>query len=90
MDKDTLKQTIVNANKAYREGKPIMSDSAFDELVEQYQNLVSKEEYSKFRDSLHEVAGKVKHPFIMGSLNKLKAEEPKEIIKFIKENVQLF
>lgn len=87
MDKDTLKQTIVNANKAYREGKPFMSDIDFDELVEQYQSLVSKEEYSNFRDSLHEVAGKVKHPFIMGSLNKLKAEEPKEVIKFIKENV---
>ena len=87
MEKERLKQTIVIANKAYREGKPTMSDSAFDDLVEQYRWLVSEEEFSSFRDSLHEVAGKTKHPYVMGSLNKLKAECRDDVLKFIRENV---
>lgn len=61
-----------------------MDDLQFDALVEQFQSQVSKDEYDKFRDSLHEVKGKVKHPFIMGSLDKLKIEEPDNIIKFLK------
>ena len=87
MEKERLKQTIVIANKAYREGKPTMSDSAFDDLVEQYRWLVSEEEFSSFRDSLHEAAGKTKHPYVMGSLNKLKAECRDDVLKFIRENV---
>jgi len=83
MNKEELKQKILNANKAYREGKPIISDIQFDELVEKFQTLVSEDEYNEFRDSLHEVAGKVKHPFVMGSLDKLKAENDDDIKKFI-------
>lgn len=64
-----------------------MSDAAFDDLVEQYQKLASEEEFSSFRDSLHEVAGKSKHPYVMGSLNKLKAERRDDVLKFIRENV---
>ena len=64
-----------------------MSDSAFDDLVEQYRWLVSEEEFSSFRDSLHEAAGKTKHPYVMGSLNKLKAECRDDVLKFIRENV---
>ena len=81
---DELKSKIIQANKLYREGNPIMDDLQFDALVEQLQTQVSKDEYDKFRDSLHEVKGKVKHPFIMGSLDKLKIEEPDNIIKFLK------
>lgn len=87
MEKERLKQAIVNANKAYQEGKPMMADTAFDDLVEQYQKLVSEEEFSSFRDSLHEAAGKTKHPYVMGSLNKLKAECKDDVLKFIRENV---
>lgn len=81
---DELKAKIIQANKLYREGNPIMDDLQFDSLVEQYQSQVSEDEYNTFRDSLHEVKGKVKHPFVMGSLDKLKIEEPDAIVKFIK------
>lgn len=84
MDKEALKSKISAANIAYRSGTPIMSDQAFDDLCDEYQKLVSEDEWSAFRDSLHEVKGKVKHPFIMGSLDKLKFEEPVEVKKFIK------
>lgn len=85
MKKEEFKAKIIAANTAYRAGVPTMTDQAFDDLVEQYQALVSAKEFDKFRDSLHEVKGKVKHPFIMGSLDKLKAEEPATVKKFIDE-----
>ena len=60
-----------------------MSDQAFDDLVDEYEKLVSADEFNIFRDSLHEVKGKVKHPFIMGSLDKIKAEDQQTILKFL-------
>lgn len=84
---EDLKQKIANANRVYREGKPIISDQEFDDLLESYQKQVSAEEYDKFRDSLHEVEGKIKHPFVMGSLNKLKIEEPAAISKFLHDKI---
>lgn len=84
MSKDDIKTKIVAANAAYRSGTPVMSDQAFDDLCDEYQKLVSKDDWNTFRDSLHEVKGKVKHPFIMGSLDKLKFEEPTEVEKFFK------
>ena len=83
MNTEELKKQILAANKAYRDGHPIMSDQAFDDLCEEFEKSISKEEYASFRDSLHEGKGKVKHPFIMGSLDKLKREEPEEVIKFV-------
>lgn len=83
MNKDDIKNKIVSANSAYRSGTPIMSDQAFDDLCDEYQKLVSEDEWNAFRDSLHEKAGKVKHPFIMGSLDKIKYEEPEAVKQFI-------
>ena len=83
MKMNELKEKILAANAAYRSGTPIMSDQVFDDLCDEYQKLVSEDEWNEFRDSLHEVAGKVKHPFIMGSLDKLKHEEPALVKQFI-------
>lgn len=84
---EDLKKQILAANIAYRDGHPVMDDQAFDDLCDEYQKLVSEDEWNVFRDSLHEVGGKVKHPFIMGSLNKLKAENPDDVKQFIKDYV---
>ena len=70
MNTEELKKQILAANKAYRDGHPTMSDQAFDDLCDKLEKSISKEEYASFRDSLHEGKGKVKHPFIMGSLDK--------------------
>ena len=85
MNVEQLKQQILQANAAYRDGVPVMSDAAFDELCDQYQASVSADEWKQFRDSLHEAAGKVKHPFIMGSLDKIKADDENTLRKFVNE-----
>lgn len=82
-DKEQLKSKILAANAAYRTGTPVMTDAEFDALLEQYQDVATLTEYNEFRDTLHEVKGKVKHPYVMGSLNKLKAEEEKTVLEFI-------
>ena len=80
---EQLKAQITSANAAYRDGHPTMSDQVFDGLCDEFKSMMPDDEYSAFRDSLHEGKGKVKHPFIMGSLDKLKAEEPCNVKKFI-------
>lgn len=83
-----LKNRIVNANNLYRLGVPILSDKEFDDLLEEYESLVSKSEYNIFRNSLHEKVGKIKHPFVMGSLDKVKYDEPDKLYKFINDYVK--
>ena len=87
-----IKDQILEANKAYRLGQPIMTDQEFDTLVEKFQSQVTEEEFDEFRDSLNEgfidSGNKIKHKYIAGSLNKLKYEEPKNIKKFIGKAVK--
>ena len=87
-----IKDQILEANKAYRLGQPIMTDQEFDTLVEKFQSQVTEEEFDEFRDSLNEgfidSGNKVKHKYVAGSLNKLKYEEPKNIKKFIGKAVK--
>jgi hypothetical protein len=45
----SLKQQIIEANKAYRLGRPVMTDQVFDDLCEAYEKTVSPEEYAAFR-----------------------------------------
>ena len=80
---DSLKKQIVAANTSYRDGCPIMSDQAFDDLCEKCQKLLPEDEWNAFRSSLHEKAGKVKHPYIMGSLDKIKHDDLDSIDRFI-------
>ena len=87
MNVDELKEKLLEANRTYRTGNPIMSDQVFDDMLEMYESMVSDDEYSEFRNSLHEVKGKVKHPYVMGSLNKVKIEEPDAIKKFISSHI---
>lgn len=84
MNIEDLKKQILAANQAYRDGHPTMDDQMFDDLCDKCQSLVPADEWDAFRNRLHEAGGKVKHPFIMGSLDKLKFEEPDEVIAFVK------
>ena len=91
---DIIKQKVIDANKAYREGNPILSDQEYDDLLESLKTSMSEDEYEAFVSTLNEgsieknIDGKVKHPFCLGSLDKLKAEEPEIVKKWIKENVK--
>ena len=78
-----LKQRILEANRAYREGRPVMDDQTFDDLCERYAKTVPAAEYAAFRDSLHEASGRVRHPYLMGSLDKLKSDEPAEVLQWL-------
>jgi DNA ligase (NAD+) len=92
MNKEQLKKQIINANNAYRKGNAIMSDSQFDELVDKYKELVSIDEYNEFRDSLNESSvefgTKIKHKYVMGSLDKIKNSDNAALLKFIKTHVK--
>lgn len=85
---EILKQKIIEANQAYRIGNPIMDDQTFDDLCDTYQGLVSPEEWKIFRNSLHEKEGKIPHPFIMGSLDKIKIEDISSLNKFLKKYIK--
>lgn len=89
MNKEEIKSKIIEANAAYRSGEALMSDAEYDALLEQYKSISSEDEYSDFTESLNEgvveQGSKVKHPFIMGSLHKLKYETPDEVREFIKK-----
>lgn len=80
---EKIKSEIIKANEAYRIGRPVMDDLSYDELLEQYKELVSAEEYEAFARTLHEKSGKVKLPYLLGSLTKLKCQEPETIAKFV-------
>lgn len=89
-----IKNKIVEANKAYREGQSFLTDQEYDDLLESIKTEMSEEEYEEFVSTLNEgsieknVDGKVKHPCIMGSLEKIKYEEPEVVLKWIKENIK--
>ena len=89
-----IKKKIVEANKAYREGQSFLTDQEYDDLLESLKTEMSEEEYEEFVSTLNEgaieknVDGKVKHPFILGSLTKLKSEEPEVVLKWIKDNIK--
>ena len=91
---EMLKNRIREANKAYREGQSFITDQEYDDLLESLKTEMSEEDYEEFVSTLNEgaieknVDGKVKHPFVMGSLDKIKAEEPEVVLKWIKENVK--
>lgn len=91
---EKLVNRIVEANKEYRAGTPVMSDQEYDDLLDILKGRITNEEYEKFVATLNEgsieknIDGKVKHPVIMGSLEKVKAECPEEVVKFIRENVK--
>lgn len=71
---DKLKEKIINANNAYRVGKPIMSDTEYDLLIEQLADISPDDELlTKVGHSISDESRKVKLPINMASMNKLKS-----------------
>ena len=91
MNIEDLKKQIINANKAYRDGHPIIDDQTFDNLCEELEKLISNDEYAEFRDSLNESiienGEKIKHTYVMGSLDKIKNSDESSLKKFINSYV---
>lgn len=87
MNKGELEKQLLDYNRAYREGKPLMSDEEFDKLLDEYKTNYSKA-YPEFRKMLFESSGEIKHKFPVGSLEKIKDGDSadEEILNFIKND----
>lgn len=73
LNKETLLELIQKANKKYRNGEPIMSDTDYDELVAQLQQLDPDNEWFKHVEPAPvSNCRKCKLPIPMKSLNKVK------------------
>lgn len=80
-----LKEKIKRYNKAYREGKPLISDFEYDIMLDELKDNISIDEYNNFIIELFEEKGSIRHKYIIGSLDKIKADSD-DVYKFIKDN----
>ena len=46
---NNIKQRIIEANKAYREGQSFLTDQEYDDLLESLKTEMSEEEYEEFK-----------------------------------------
>lgn len=84
----SLINKLRDANDAYRKGSPIMSDTEYDDILDEFRGMVDEDTYSKVRNSLMEEGGSVKHPYVMGSLDKIKAfDSSASIIEWVMKHV---
>lgn len=90
MNTESLKSRIKLANESYRVGTvdDVLSDHDYDEMLDELRAQLPEAEYIDFLNSLHEVDGKYVHPYVMGSLNKLKAEEPETVFAFLQKHIK--
>ena len=90
-DKSELSEMIErlrDANEAYRRGSPIMSDTEYDNLLDKFREIAEPSAYDSVRASLMEPGGEIKHPYVMGSLDKIKAfDKSASILDWIEKNV---
>ena len=70
---EQLREKISEANQAYRLGEPLMSDSKYDQLVDQLSTISPNDEiFGKIGITIADETRKVKLEIEMASLNKLK------------------
>jgi DNA ligase (NAD+) len=69
----SLVNSIKEANQLYRIGNPRISDTEYDNLVDLLRSEIGEDRFEEFRKTLTEKLGKIKHPYAMGSLEKIKA-----------------
>jgi DNA ligase (NAD+) len=70
---DQLRNRIIEANEAYRIGKPVMSDSEYDVLIEELAELSPDDELlTKVGHEIADESRKAKLPIPMASMNKIK------------------
>lgn len=70
---DQLKNRIKEANEAYRIGKPVMSDTEYDILLEELANISPDDELlSKVGHEILDETRKTRLPIPMASMNKIK------------------
>ncbi len=80
-----LKEQVINANKTYRSGYPIMEDQEYDLLLSKLEQEMNFIEFEIFKKSLMEDSGNFQHSYVIGSLNKVKYGEG-ELEKWLTKN----
>ena len=71
-----LRRLIIDANKAYRGGKPFISDTKFDALVDELKMMCPDDDLlSVVGMEVHDESRKAKLPIDMASMNKVKTLE---------------
>lgn len=80
---------ILFYNNQYRKGTPKISDIEYDNMLEKYKTITSynPQLYLDLRTKLFEDGGKIKHPYLMGSLEKIKAEDESSSIEWSAKNI---
>lgn len=83
-----LIEKIKIANEYYRKGNPVISDEEYDSLITVLKKQMPYEEYCEFIKTLTESTGEnsSQHEFVIGSLSKIKHEEPESFYKWLEEN----
>lgn len=85
---ESLISRLRDANEAYRSGNPFLSDVEYDNLLDEFKTIVDSESYDSVRKSLMEPGGNIKHRYVMGSLDKIKAfDDSASITEWVKKNV---
>jgi len=69
-------------NEAYRTGDPLVSDSEYDDMLQEYRDAHPDEDIQ-----LMDPIGKVRHEFVIGSLKKLKHDEPEPLEDWASANI---
>ena len=81
MTSSRIEKQITEANIAYREGHPIISDTLYDDLVLKWEKMTGKK-WTSIGAMPSSNAKKIKLPMHMGSLTKVK---PPDVEKWIKK-----
>lgn len=81
-----IETKLVYYNDMYRKGTPVVSDQVFDALLDEFEKLVSAEDYKRIRESLFSTKGKIRHQYTIGSMRKTKAEDDSVLKWARKEN----
>ena len=84
MNVESLKQKLIEANNAYHNGEPIMTDDEFDALVTKWESETGKKWVDEVGVGAPPKESSVPLPMWMGSMNKVKEE--KDIGSWIKRN----
>lgn len=69
------KEKLLKWNKAYRGGKPLVSDEEFDRELGELSKYDEIGAFQSFKQLLFEHGGSITHEYVMGSLNKVKYKE---------------
>jgi len=83
---EKLKNQIEKANKAYRNGKPVMTDAEYDTLLNKLHRGIGDALFKSFKETLLEEAGDITHKYVIGSLDKLRYNEGDELSKWLSKH----